>query len=544
MNDIQNMEETEVVIVGGGPVGMGLAIDLGQRGVRCIVVERYMQPQPIPKGQNLTQRTMEHFRAWGAEEELRSARTIPREYGIGGLTAYGTLLGSYSYDWLQRDLVQPYYFAANERLPQYATEAVLRRRAAELPQVQTMYGWSAETVTQDADGVNVELVERSGTGRKTVRAAYVVGCDGSRSTVREQVGLTQTRTDHDRLMVLLVFRSPQLHALLERFPGKSYYNVLDPELKGYWKFLGRVDLGNTWFFHAPVPLGTNEHNFDFRGFLHETVGEKFELEFEHIGFWDLRFAIADSYRNGRAFIAGDAAHSHPPYGGYGVNSGFEDARNLAWKLAAVIQKRASEDLLDSYDAERRPVFGSTIKDFIAKSIETDRQFLSSFNPETNRAEFEKTWNERAHGAVGEVHAFEPNYEGSPVVSGAAKGSPSAVGSHRFEARAGHHLPPAPLQDGSNVFEKLGRDFTLIGIGASEDDAHVFSHAAATLSISLKVVVLASNSGAERYAARWILVRPDEFVAWTSQEEKVSTQSAIEILGKATATSLSSVSKNL
>lgn len=532
MNDIQNIIETEVVIVGGGPVGMGLAIDLGQRGVRCIVVERYTQPQPIPKGQNLTQRTMEHFRAWGAEEELRAARTIPREYGIGGLTAYGTLLGPYSYDWLQRDLVQPYYFTANERLPQYATEAVLRRRVADLTQVQTLYGWTAETVTQDGDGVTVELVERSGEGRKTVRALYVVGCDGSRSTVREQVGLTQTRTDHDRLMVLLVFRSPQLHALLERFPGKSYYNVLDPELKGYWKFLGRVDLGNTWFFHAPVPLGTNEHNFDFRGFLHETVGEKFEMEFEHIGFWDLRFAIADSYRKGRAFIAGDAAHSHPPYGGYGVNSGFEDARNLAWKLAAVIHKRANEALLDSYDAERRPVFGSTIKDFIAKSIETDRQFLSTFNPESDRSAFEKTWNERARGAVGEVHAFEPNYEGSPVVLSETSGTPSAVGSHRFEARAGHHLPPAPLANGGDVFEKLGQEFSLLCVGPSDVEAQTFRTAADALSLPLKIVTLASNSGAERYTAKWILVRPDEFVAWTSQHQAVSEQNALQVLATA------------
>lgn len=541
MSDIQNISETEVVIVGGGPVGMGLAIDLGQRGVRCIVVERYTQPQPIPKGQNLTQRTMEHFRAWGAEEELRAARTIPREYGIGGLTAYGNLLGPYAYDWLQRDLVQPYYFTANERLPQYATEAVLRRRVAELPQVQTLYGWTAETVTQDDNGVKVELVERSGAGRKTVQAAYVVGCDGSRSTVREQVGLTQTRTDHDRLMVLLVFRSPQLHALLERYPGKSYYNVLDPQLKGYWKFLGRVDLGNTWFFHAPVPLGTNEHNFDFLGFLHETVGEKFELDFEHIGFWDLRFAIADSYRKGRAFIAGDAAHSHPPYGGYGVNSGFEDARNLAWKLAAVIKKRASDALLDSYDAERRPVFGSTIKDFIAKSIATDCQFLSSFNPEVDRSEFEKAWNERARGAVGEVHAFEPNYEGSPVILGESFGPPSAVGSHRFKALAGHHLPPAPLANGGDVFEMLGKEFTLLCVGPSNVEAQAFSIAAEALSLPLKIVQLENHSGAERYAARWILVRPDDFVAWMSQDQKVSSQSALQILSRASGNSSSEIS---
>src|ERR1700745_1253880 len=94
--------DAEGVIGGGVPVGRGLAIELGQRGVRCIVVERYPQPQPIPKGQNLTQRTMEHFYFWGAEQDLRAARTIPREYGIGGLTAYGTLLSKYSYDWLQR----------------------------------------------------------------------------------------------------------------------------------------------------------------------------------------------------------------------------------------------------------------------------------------------------------------------------------------------------------------------------------------------------------------------------------------------------------
>lgn len=537
MNSIQSVDETEVVIVGGGPVGMGLAIDLGQRGVRCVVVERYVQPQPIPKGQNLTQRTMEHFHAWGAERQLRAARTIPPEYGIGGLTAYGTLLGPYSYDWLQRDLVQPYYYAANERLPQYATEAVLRSRAAELPEVQTMYGWSAETVSQDAEGVTVELAERGGTGRRTLRAAYAVGCDGSRSLVREQVGLTQTRTDHDRLMVLLVFRSPELHALLERFPGKSYYNVLQPELKGYWKFLGRVDLGQTWFFHAPVPLGTTENNFDFRAFLHEAVGAKFEVEFEHIGFWDLRFAIADGYRAGRVFIAGDAAHSHPPYGGYGVNSGFEDARNLAWKLAAVIKKGDGDALLESYDAERRPVFASTVHDFIAKSIERDHKFLDAFDPEVDRTAFESAWQARARGAVGEVHAFEPNYEGSPIIWGEPHGICSAVGSHRFEARPGHHLPPAPLVDGSNVFEKLGKEFTLLCIGPSEADTRAFSEAAAALAVSLKLVVLTPGAGAERYTARWVLVRPDEFVAWTSQEEIVSSRTAIQVLARAVSKSV-------
>jgi 2-polyprenyl-6-methoxyphenol hydroxylase-like FAD-dependent oxidoreductase len=167
--------DADVLIVGGGPVGLGLAIELGQRGVRCILSERYLQPQPIPKGQNLTQRTMEHLHFWGAEKELRSARTIPPEYGIGGLTTYGTLLGKYSYNWLQRELVKPYYFCANERLPQYATENVLRQRVAQLPSVQTLFGWDAEAVAQDADGVSITVSERKGQQRRTLRGRLCGG---------------------------------------------------------------------------------------------------------------------------------------------------------------------------------------------------------------------------------------------------------------------------------------------------------------------------------------------------------------------------------
>lgn len=526
--------DPQVVIVGGGPVGMGLAIELGQRNIRCVLIERYSQPQPIPKGQNLTQRTLEHFHFWGAERQLRAARTIPPEYGIGGLTAYGNLLGPYSYDWLQRDLVKPYYYTANERLPQYATEAVLRQRVSELPSVRALFGYEAVQVTQDDAAVQVTVCERNGGAQEQLRADFVVGCDGSRSCVREAAGLTQARTDHDRLMVLLVFSSRELHHLLERYPGKSYYNVLHPELKGYWKFLGRVDLGSTWFFHAPVPLGTTADNFDFRAYVQEAVGAPFEIEFEHIGFWDLRFMLADSYRAGRIFIAGDAAHSHPPYGGYGVNSGLEDARNLGWKLAAVLQGWGGERLLDSYDAERRPVFASTIRDFIAKSIDTDRDFLESHDPALDQASFERAWRARAQGAVGEVHAFEPNYEGSPVVwPGDVKGRTcSAVGTHRFDARAGHHLAPATLASGHNVFEVFGQGYTLFTFGVRSETAEVFRKAAASLEVPLAVVEDQEHGEATRYQARLVLVRPDQFVAWATQDIVISKGQAREVLALA------------
>jgi 2-polyprenyl-6-methoxyphenol hydroxylase-like FAD-dependent oxidoreductase len=506
-------KQAEIAIVGGGPVGMGLAIELGQRGVKTIVLERHASPQRVPKGQNLTQRTMEHFHFWGVEPQLRAARTMPREYGIGGLTAYGTLLGDYHYDWMQRELVRPFYFTDNERLPQYATEEVLRARAAELGCVEIHYGWTVETVSQSADGAEAMAIARDGGERMRVRASYAVGCDGSRSVVRTAAGITQTRSDHDRLMVLLVFRSTGLHELLARYPGKSFYNVLHPDYEGYWQFFGRVDLGSTWFFHAPVPPDTTRDNFDFEACLFRAVGAEFDVAFEHIGFWDLRFAIADRYRAGRIFVAGDAAHSHPPYGGYGINTGFEDARNLGWKLAAKLCGWGGEALLDSYDLERRPVFASTARDFIARAIENDKAFLARFDPMKDRAAFEAEWKARSVGARGEVNAFEPNYRGSPLVFGS--GETNAVGGHLFEARAGHHLAPRTLSDGRNVYEALGNGFSLLAFGdAAASTAARFRDAAAALAVPLTVVADTLEDERTDYGALLILVRPDQFVAWS------------------------------
>lgn len=534
MTTLTNLpRETDVVIIGGGPVGLGLAIELGQRGIRCLVSERYTQPQLIPKGQNLTQRTMEHFHFWKAEPQLRAARTIPPEYGIGGMTSYGTLLSNYHYDWLQRELVKPYYFKDNERLPQYETEKVLRRRVAELPSVDTLYGWDCDLLTQNENSVNVTLTNRDTGATQVVQAQYAVGCDGSRSNTRAQAGITQTLSDHDRRMVLLVFKSKELHGLLECFPGKSFYNVLHPDLKGYWKFLGRVDLGNTWFFHAPVPLGTTLDNFDFKKYLQESVGAEFEIEFQHIGFWDLRFALADRYRANRIFIAGDAAHSHPPYGGYGVNSGFEDARNLGWKLAAVLQGWGHKKLLDSYEAERRPVFASTMHDFIAKSIETDRLFLETFNPAHDQAAFESAWKARSQGAVGEVHAFEPHYEGSPIICSESTSpeASSAKGSHQFKAIPGHHLAPANLKDGTNVYDFLGEGYSLISIGNAAASEQLWREMAEAASVPLALIHIETGTQADRYDVSWALVRPDQFVAWTSNLTHLDTHQIESVFKK-------------
>ena len=220
-----------------------------------------------------------------------------------------------------------------------------------------------------------------------------------------------------------------------------------------------------------------------------------------------------SYGAGRLFIAGDAAHSHPPYGGYGINTGLEDARNLGWKLAATLQGWAASGLLETYSAERQPVFVSTARDFIVNYIEDDRAFLRAHNPDRDREDFEKAWAVRASGVSGEIQSFEPNYEGSPLVVGSAGGAPSAVGSHSFKARAGHHLAPQTLSNGRNVFEELGEGFTLLAFGAGEADIAAFEAAAKARQIPLRVLRDSYAEGRMAYEARLILVRPDAFVAF-------------------------------
>src|SRR6185436_21144431 len=163
--NIRSMKQYQVVIVGGGPVGVALAVALGLRGVSCALVESRTGLQRIPKGQNLTQRTLDHFYFWGVVDEIRAARIMPAGYPIGELTAYGSLMSEYWHAPAGREVVRPYYFQDNERLPQYCVEEVLRRKMARLPAVEARFGWTATKIEQDGKGVRVAIVEEGGQGR-------------------------------------------------------------------------------------------------------------------------------------------------------------------------------------------------------------------------------------------------------------------------------------------------------------------------------------------------------------------------------------------
>src|SRR5262249_28737583 len=327
--------------------------------------------------------------------------------------------------------------------------------------------------------------------------------------------------------------SCELHEGLKRFPERSTYRVMIPELNGYWQFFGRIDVGEGFFFHAPVPADTTKDNFDFHGLIQKVAGFKFACEFDHVGFWDLRVAVADRYQVGRVFIAGDAAHSHPPYGGFGLNNGLEDIVNLGWKLQAKLQGWGGDALLASYSEERRPIFREVAEDFIAARIRRDGEFLARYNPERDRAEFERAWNARESDVGTRVQSYEPNYEGSPVVCGPPGGVTSAHGTHMKKARAGHHLTPQPRSSGDSAFDDLGAGFTLLAFDAGEKAITAFAQAAKALGIPLKIIWDDFGNELAAYEARLVLVRPDQYVVWTGDAAPADTRAVMaRVVGRA------------
>ena len=398
---------------------------------------------------------------------------------------------------------------------------------ASLSSVHAYFGYRATGLSQEPEGARVFI--EGGDQDLTLAGDYVVGCDGGGSLIREAADIERKGTNFDEVMALVIFRSHELHQALTRFPRRSTYRVLHPDLEGYWMFFGRVDDDESFFFHAPIPKPHDTKHVDIAALLHKAAGFEFPFEVDHLGFWDLRVQIAEKYQAGRVFIAGDAAHTHPPYGGFGLNNGLEDVTNLGWKLASVLQGWGGDALLDSYSTERQPAFHDVGENLIAAGIREEREFLRAHSPERDGAAFGPLFKHLADAFSRQNWAYETHYDGSPVVVAGPEGRSGALGSYEIAARAGHHLHPQVLSTGTNVYTELGPWFTLLALGQSGERGAEFDATARALGVPLKVIHDRDPVVRDAYQADMVLVRPDQFVAWTSNEEEQDPARVLDIV---------------
>ncbi|MGA0603788.1 FAD-dependent monooxygenase [Caulobacter sp. KR2-114] len=516
--------ETQVLVVGAGPTGLALAIELGQRGVACTVVERNDRVGYAPRAKTTHTRTREHLRRWGIADKL--AAEAPFGIDHPSRVHFVTRLSGHSLAVIEdafncaparNDL----YAEHAQWIPQYKVEAVLKAHAATLPSVSLRFSCEFLGAAQTDDGVTARVKDLVTGEVSEIQAGYLVGADGAKSQVRDLIGATMEGVYGLAHAYNIVFRAPGLAEAHPHGPGIMYWQI-NAEVSG---LIGPMDAGDLWcFMPARAPDVMRLDKPAAADLIRRATGIDLPYEVLSADEWAASRFIADRYRNGRMFLIGDACHLHPPTGGYGMNMGIGDSVDLGWKLAARLQAWGGEGLLASYEAERRPVHQQVIDAAVANHATLAMHLV---RPELE-ADTEEGAALRAQLGEGLARArlreFRPlgvmlgyRYEGSPIVAKEPEVSPEApadtpVGHYQPTARPGSRAPHAWLGDGRSLFDTFGSGFTLLGFGADAAFAAAEADAAA-LGVPLTVVRLEDPHLAALYDASLALIRPDQHVAW-------------------------------
>jgi 2-polyprenyl-6-methoxyphenol hydroxylase-like FAD-dependent oxidoreductase len=514
-----------VLIAGGGPVGLALAGDLGWRGVPSMLVEKRSGEIAQPKMDMVGVRTMEFCRRWGIVDWVEAAgynRMYPQDCAwVTSLNGYE--FGREPFPPPALEQLPPQSPQKRERCPQNFFDPVLARFARRSGLADICY-FTELLDFAEKDGRVVAHLRQEQTGEMlTVEADYLVGCDGGGSTVRSTLGIGMSGDGVLTYTSNAVFRCSGLEELHHMRPAYRYI-FIGPE--GTWATLVAINGRDQWRFSLIGDSQRKEATEEaIRAAIVRAVGREFDFEILSILPWERSQLVADSYRRGRVFIAGDAAHLTSPTGGFGMNTGILDAVNLSWKLAAVTRGWGGETLLDSYEAEQRPVAirnvneaGGNLKRMLTPRISRPDPLIFSgqgTEAEAARREYGDRYTQmmrREWFSIG-IHLGYV-YEGSPVVVPDGTPVPElAVSDYVQTARPGSRAPHVWLAAGKSLIDEYGHGFVLVVLGDGDGTASSFEKAADDRGMPLRVVPVRDEEAGLLYKTRYVLVRPDGSVAW-------------------------------
>ena len=535
-------ETVPVLIAGGGPVGLATAIELASHGVASLVIEARAEVSwQRPRAKTVSVRTMEHLRRWGLAAELRRRATLPQSWSdqvvfctsvLGHeVTRFDRCLGL---DLIDDELAAE----GGQQAQQPLVELLMRETVAASPYAQMTVGWTVTAIDESDDGVVARIQNTEGSVRH-VRCGYVVGCDGPRSVVRDAIGAKLEGTDDTRPNFNITFRSEELASLIPHGDAVHYW-VLNPKQPGV---VGRLDLADRWWCIA-VEVDAEHGNENPLALVRNLIGDeqaRIGIEILATDPWRARMRLADSYGTARVFLAGDAAHLNPPWGGHGFNTGIGDAVNIGWKLAAVINGWAPPSLLSSYEAERRPVAADTI-DAAARNMATLAPELADpgliGSPEEFAVARPKVAAAVRRTKDAEFHSLDlvlgTSYASSPIVSAEPHETatdPNASG-YQPSAAPGHRLPHRWLGPDQSLFDRLGSEYSLLGDIEALGAVRIIA-AARALRIPLTPIQLPRADCERWFQAPLVIVRPDQHVAWRGTAAADAEQLLLRLTGHRT-----------
>jgi 2-polyprenyl-6-methoxyphenol hydroxylase-like FAD-dependent oxidoreductase len=519
----------DVLVVGAGPVGLALAGDMGWRGRGALLIDQGDGAIFQPKMDLVGIRTMEFCRRWGIVGNVE-ASAYDRDYPQDNvyLTALnGYELGRQFMPSMNADRPPPESPQKRERCPQNMFDPILRDFASRQKGVDLRYHHELLSFSQDSAGVTSVVVDLKANREFSVRSRYLIGCDGGRSTVRESLGIAMHGKGVLTHTTNVIFRCDNFNELHDKAPGYRYMFV-GPE--GTYGTIVAIDGRNHWRMSI---IGSAEERrryeeSELKAMAWRMMGKSFDLDILSVLRWTRSELVAQRYREGRVFIAGDACHLTSPTGGLGMNTGIGDAVDLAWKMAAVLEGWGGPALFESYGTERRPV-AERITRFSTGNLQIMRQVPTSARIAEDTAEGDAVRSQVGH-ALGEGlkrEWFSQNmhlgnrYVDSPICVYPEPESREAIVADYQDAvnywptsRPGCRAPHVWLADGRSTLDLFGRGFVLLDIGPVRSEAHVlFQLAAKELGVPLEVVHLGEPAVRLAYEKRYVLVRPDGHVAW-------------------------------